>query len=99
MLAGQFCRYPFFPDALKATSASGGKELRHPPLLPAWTINKKIFHKVGTLPSDERTTAAETSYFAIFGSQIGFYFDYAILGAALRTLERCGCCEHVWIMR
>ena len=80
MLAGQFCRYPFFPDAHKATSSSGGKELRHPLLLD-WTVNKKIFHKVGTLPSDERTTAAETSYFAIFGSQIGFYFDHATASA------------------
>ena len=76
-----------------------GKKLGHPLLLRR-TVDKKILHKVGTLPSDERTTAAETSYFAISGGQVGFYFDYAILRTALRTLERCGgACEHVSIMR
>jgi hypothetical protein len=83
-----------------ARPVRAGKELRHPPLLLGRTADKKIFHEVGALPCDERTTAAETSYIAISGSQISFYFDYAILGAALRTLERCGGGrEHVSIMR
>jgi hypothetical protein len=77
-----------------------GRELGHPPLSLGRTIDKKIFHEVGALTSDKRMTATEAPYCAIVGAQFGFNFDYPILGAARRTLKRCGGgSEHVSIMR